>query len=662
LVHDDTEDLAAENARLREELRSLKARLSNSPVGSPSSEQVYQSIFRLSPSNITVTRFEDGTYYDVNDTFCRTIDVSRERALTESSLSLNLWVDRSARDKIKSLLKRDGAYTNVEIDYYTAGGVVLHMLQSAELVTIGDARYIIGVSTDITDRKQAEATLARERERLSVTLQSLSDGVLAVDADRRVEILNRVAAGFLGVAPTSALGQPVEGLLRLLDGTSREPVTDVFGTLLEDLDRTSPFVLVAKDGTERMVVVDGAPIATPEGRTGTVLVLRDVTVQLQMEEHLRKASRLESLGILAGGIAHDFNNVLMGIKSNITFARTRDAEEQERQEALEDVEAAVRHARDLTQQLLTFSRGGTPIRSNASVRELVEEVTGFALRGSAIGFELDLAQDLSAAEVDRSQISQVIENLVVNAAQAMAEGGSLRVTGDNTVVGDDSPLPLSAGRYVRISVEDTGPGIADLDLPRIFDPFFSKRPGGTGLGLSIVHSVVKRHDGCVQVQSQVGKGTRFDVYLPASDKAYERRHIGSSTPRFGNERILVMDDDAMVRRSLQRLLKQLGYRVEVVPDGNSAVEVFERALAQSTPFALVFLDLTVPGGTGGKDAARKLRQLSSTTPIVVSSGYSNDTVMANPQAYGFDACIAKPHQAEELRQVLDALLGEAQPD
>ena len=662
-MHDDTQELAAENARLREELRTLKARLSDSPRESPSSEQVYQSIFRLSPSVITVTRFEDGTYYDVNDAFCRTSGVAREQALTESSLSLNLWVDSSDRDKVKSLLERDGAYTNVEIDYCAAGGDILHTLQSAELVAIGDARYIIAISTDITERKQAEATLARERERLSVTMQSLSDGVVAVDANGCVEILNRVAAGFLGVDPASALGEPVEDLLLLLHGTSREPVADLFGTLLGSRDRTSPFVLVAKDGIERMVVVDGAPIATPGGTTiGTVLVLRDVTVQLRMEEHLRKASRLESLGILAGGIAHDFNNVLMGIKSNIAFARVPEVDEQERQEALEDVEAAVRHARDLTQQLLTFSRGGTPIRRNASVRELVEEVTGVALRGSSLQFELDLAQDLSAAEVDRSQISQVIESLVVNALQAMPEGGSLRITGDNTVVGDDNSLPLSAGPYVRISVEDTGPGIADLDLPRIFDPFFSKRPGGTGLGLSIVHSVVKRHGGCVQVQSQVGKGTRFDVYLPASDKAYERQRSGSSTPRYGNERILVMDDDAMVRRSLQRLLTQLGYRVEVAPDGNSAVEAFERALTQSAPFALVFLDLTVPGGAGGKDTARKLKQLSSATPIVVSSGYSNDTVMASPQDHGFDACIAKPHQTEELRQVLDAFLGAAQPD
>jgi PAS domain S-box-containing protein len=645
-------DVVAENRRLRDEVEALRSALRHGQAMPLSSEQIYESIFRLSPSIITVTRFEDGTYYDVNEAFCRATGYSRDGACTGSSLSLNLWVNPEDREKVKRLLETEGACSNVEIAFRKGDGTIMYALQSAELVTIGADRFIIAITTDITDRRRAEATLARERERLSITLQSHSDGVLVVDGAGCVERMNRAACVLVGVSESGALGRPVREALRVRD-PERQPVDDVVGALLSGGPSlsSSPHVLTCADGSERQVLLHASPIPTSAGVEGAVLVLRDVTVQLRMEEQLRKTARLESLGVLAGGIAHDFNNVLMAIKSNVSFARSTDIPRNERQEALADVEDAVRRGRDLTQQLLTFSRGGAPIKHDAPMGDLLADVTAFVLRGTSVRLSLDVSSDLMSVAVDRSQISQVIENLVVNAQQAMPDGGVLRITACNFDVDERMGLQLTAGRYVRLSFEDDGPGIAPADLPRVFDPFFSTKPGGTGLGLSIVHSVVRRHGGTVVARSTANSGACFDVYLPATVRTSDAPPV-SSEPLRGTERILLMDDDPNVRRAMQRALSLMGYRVDVVVDGREAVTAYERALVGPSPYALAILDLTVVGGTGGKEAAQRMRRIDPRAVIVVSSGYSDEGILADPCAHGFDACLPKPYDESELALVL----------
>ena len=645
-------DVVAENRRLRDEVEALRSALRHGQAMPLSSEQIYESIFRLSPSIITVTRFEDGTYYDVNEAFCRATGYSRDRACRGSSLSLNLWVNPDDREKVKRLLETDGACSSVEIAFRKRDGTTMHALQSAELVTIGADRFIIAITTDITDRRRAEATLARERERLSITLQSHSDGVLVVDGAGCVERMNRAACALVGVSESDALGRPAREVLRVRD-PERQPADDVVGALLSRGPSlsSSPHVLTCADGSERQVLLHASPIPTSAGVEGAVLVLRDVTVQLRMEEQLRKTARLESLGVLAGGIAHDFNNVLMAIKSNVSFARSTDVPRNERQEALADVEDAVRRGRDLTQQLLTFSRGGAPIKHDAPMGDLLADVTAFVLRGTSVRLSLDVCSDLTSVAVDRSQISQVIENLVVNAQQAMPDGGVLRITASNVDVDERMGLQLPAGRYVRLSFEDDGPGIAPADLPRVFDPFFSTKPGGTGLGLSIVHSVIRRHGGTVVARSTANSGACFDVYLPATVRTSGAPPV-SSEPLRGTERILLMDDDPNVRRAMQRALSLMGYRVDVVVDGREAATAYERALVGPSPYALAILDLTVVGGTGGKEAAQRLRRIDPRAVIVVSSGYSDEGILADPCAHGFDACLPKPYDESELALVL----------
>lgn len=646
-------DLVVENRRLREEVEALRSALRHGQTLPLSSEQIYESIFRLSPSIITVTRFEDGTYYDVNEAFCRVTGYPRETACSGSSLSLNLWVNPDDRARVLHMLETNGACSSVEIAFRKGDGTIMWALQSAELVTIGEDRFIIAITTDITDRQRAEATLARERERLSITLQSHSDGVLVVDGAGCVERINRAACVLVGVTESGAVGRPACEVLRVRDSQRQELVDDLVGALLSDgpSRSTSPHLITGADGSERHVLLHASPIPTSAGVEGAVLVLRDVTVQLRMEEQLRKTARLESLGVLAGGIAHDFNNVLMAIKSNVSFARSMDVPRDQRQEALADVEDAVRRGRDLTQQLLTFSRGGAPIKHDAPIGDLLADVTAFVLRGTSVRLLLDVSPDLMSVAVDRSQISQVIENLVVNAQQAMPSGGSLHISAANLDIDDQMGLQLPAGRYVRLSFEDDGPGIPAADLPRVFDPFFSTKPGGTGLGLSIVHSVVRRHGGTVVVRSNAENGACFDVYLPATAHASEPLPV-SSEPLRGAQRILLMDDDPNVRRAMQRALALMGYRVDVAADGQEAVSAYERALAGPSPYALAILDLTVVGGTGGKEAARRLRLIDPQAVIVVSSGYSDEGIMADPQAHGFNACLPKPYDESELALVL----------
>ncbi len=657
-------DLVAENRRLRHEVEALRAALRQGQALPVSSDQVYESIFRLSPSIITVTRFEDGTYYDVNEAFCRATGCSQEAARRGSSLSMNLWVNPGDRERVLRLLETDGACSGVEIAFRKGDGTIMHALQSAELVTIGADRYIIAITTDITERRRAEATLARERERLSITLQSHSDGVLVVDGAGRVERVNRVACSLVGMSESDLLGRPAREILRVRDPDGLKPFDDVVAVLLSGgpSHPFGPLVLTMGDGLDRHVVLHASPIPTGAGDDGAVLVLRDVTVQLRMEEQIRKTARLESLGVLAGGIAHDFNNVLMAIKSNVSFARSLDIPGAERQEALADVEDAVRRGRDLTQQLLTFSRGGAPIKRDAPMGDLLADVTAFVLRGTGVRLELDVSPDLMSVAVDRSQMSQVIENLVVNAKQAMPDGGVLRITACNVDVDEEMGLHLPLGRYLRMSFEDEGPGIPASDFPRLFDPFFSTKAGGTGLGLSIVHSVVRRHGGTVVVRSAASKGACFDVYLPAAAQASEAPLLPSEPPR-GSARILLMDDDPTVRRAMQRALSLMGYRVDLAVDGNEAVAAYERALAGPAPYALAILDLTVVGGTGGKEAAQKLRRVDPGAVIVVSSGYSDEGILADPHAHGFDACLPKPYDEQELAHVLRRVFSRhAKPD
>ncbi|MCK9460285.1 MAG: PAS domain-containing protein [Proteobacteria bacterium] len=523
-------------------------------------------------------------------------------------------------------------------------------------------RGTIGVSTDVTDRVETERALAEERGRLAATLSAVGDGVITTDLRGCVTTMNGIAERLTGWTQGEALGRPVGEVFRLVSHRTRAPLDNPVRAMLKLGERAARHVqdrrLVSRAGEEALVADTCAPIYGDAGEvTGALVVFQDVTRQRLLEEELARIEKLESVGVLAGGIAHDFNNILTAAMGSVTLAGRQEAGDPRVAKNLEAACRALERARGLTSQLLTFSKGGMPVKTLTSARALIEESTGFALHGSAAGRAFSIAEDLWPVEVDEGQISQVLQNLVLNASQAMPEGGVVRISAENVRVAADEGLPLEPGRYVRIGVADSGCGIPEENLDRVFDPYFTTKPGGSGLGLATTYSILRRHGGHVSVESTVGVGSTFRVYLPATARSREERVLDApadSEARSG--RVLLMDDDAVIREVATRMLESLDYTVEAVEEGAAAVETYCAALDGGRRFDAVIMDLTIVGGMGGRDAVRLLKERDRTAVVLASSGYSNDPVMSDHAAHGFDGVLPKPYTVAQLAAALRRLI------
>jgi len=385
---------------------------------------------------------------------------------------------------------------------------------------------------------------------------------------------------------------------------------------------------------------------------GRVWSFRDVTSQRKLEDELLKTQKLESLGVLAGGIAHDFNNILTAVMGNISLARMRVESGDKLDKWLGAAEKATERAKDLTQQLLTFSKGGAPVKQTISLEHSIRDSASFALRGAAVKPVFRFADDLWPVEADEGQMVQVFNNLFINASQAMSAGGIITITAANVQVASSDTLPLTAGNYVKITVADQGSGIPADHLRRIFDPYFTTKEHGSGLGLAVTYSVIRNHGGHIQVDSESGVGTCFTIFLAASGRAIEVALPVGEVRMAGKGRVLLMDDEDVVVAVGSEMLMELGYNVAFALDGAAAIEEFAKAREAGDPFDAVLLDLTIPGGMGGKDAIRLLREIDPSVWAIVSSGYSNDPVMAEFIDYGFNAVVSKPYKVAELGRAL----------
>ncbi|HTY21968.1 MAG TPA: ATP-binding protein [Desulfomonilaceae bacterium] len=508
--------------------------------------------------------------------------------------------------------------------------------------------------------KRTEEDLAAEKDRLAVTLRSIADGVISTDVTGRILMMNPVAEELTGWGLHEAIGQDLEEVFYIVNERTRErcpnPVERVLRT-----GRVSGLanhtVLISRAGTERIISDSGAPILDRGGNlVGAVLVFRDTTAQVRMEAELLKAEKLESVGLLAGGIAHDFNNLLTAVLGNLSLAKSAVDPNSHLFDRLNEAEKASYKAKDLTQQLLTFSKGGAPIKRTTRIERILADWVSFSLRGSNVRCEFNVPPDLRPVDIDEGQISQVINNLIINADQAMPHGGIIRVSARNVAIEPGDEPALAPGNYVQITVQDEGMGIPKHNLSRIFDPYFTTKPTGVGLGLSTSYSVMKRHDGLINVESQVGVGTAFHIYLPASHRAASMQSDREETPVTGKGKILLMDDDATVRCLTQELLETLGYEVQLAEDGHQATEQYVKANNSGIPFDAVILDLTIPGGMGGKEAIRLLQNVDPAVKAIVSSGYSNDPIMANFNQYGFSGVLVKPYGLKEISTVLHSVV------
>jgi PAS domain S-box-containing protein len=545
---------------------------------------------------------------------------------------------------------------------YHLAGQDIWLNEKVAIKRLGTDQWeLVGIITDITPQRGAEAALAAEKERLSVTLRAMSESVITTGVDGIVQFMNPAAAALTGWDEREACGHPVTKICCIENARTAElidlPVARVArGDVVVELPAQTR--LVTRANQRRMIEGCCAPIHAVDSKViGTVLVFRDVTDQDRLEQELVRATRLESVGVLAGGIAHDFNNILTAVMGNLTLAQLDLASDTPAAESLRSAEKAALRARDLTQQLLTFAKGGEPVRAAVRLDAIVREMTTFALHGSQVRATYDLAPDLWPADADKGQIGRVVQNIVINAVQAMPQGGTLRVAARNDALDEGAVPGLAAGNYIQIAISDTGVGIRPEHVARIFDPYFTTKQTGTGLGLAAVYSIVKKHSGHIDVESQVGQGTTFRLWLPAlhgETGGSDSRPPWSPARMTG--RVLFMDDEKIIRDLAVTLLKRFGLEVDCAVDGTEAIAKYQEARTAGKPFDLVIMDLTIPGGMGGLAAIGELRGIDPEVKAIVSSGYSSDPVMANYRAHGFVAMIAKPYEVNEFARVLREIL------
>ena len=506
------------------------------------------------------------------------------------------------------------------------------------------------------ERVRYEDEIAAEQELLAVTLRSIREGCITTDNDGRIVTLNPVAEHLTGWTQQEAADRPLNEVLHLTSIRGNRTL-DALRLSEKALQMEPQSMVVARDGIQRRVELSAAPIRARKNlKLGTVLVLRDVTDKQFLEEERHKAEKLESIGIAAGGIAHDFNNLLTAVIGNLSLSLM--GAEGAVKDRIEASKNAALRAQDLARQLLTFAKGGAPVKRTASLRQLVLDTIGFSLSGTNIRSAFTLPDDLWPADIDAGQISQVISNLAVNAVQVMERGGTLYVSGENVVVTEENAPPtLEPGRYVKVSVRDEGPGIPEEIQKKIFDPYFTTKPTGNGLGLATSYSIIKNHDGFIGVDSKPGQGAVFHVYLPASEKEVEPEVKRPAPVTRRNGKILVLDDEEVICELISYTLSSIGYTVIPSHNAETTLRLYKEAMEAGQPFDLVIMDLTIPGGMGGREAIQELRKIDPKVKAVVSSGYAMDPIMTQCRDYGFCGSIPKPFDLNLLESTVAEALG-----
>ncbi|MCD4701861.1 MAG: PAS domain S-box protein [Candidatus Aegiribacteria sp.] len=527
------------------------------------------------------------------------------------------------------------------------------LVQTIPLYEDEEITGTLSFGRNITERRKMEEALRESEEKYRTLVEQSHDGIYIYRENRFLFVNDRVCE-LTGYSKEELYDLDVWELIHPDDRAEIEKykinISNGIG-----IPNIYQIRVISKDGQIRFIEVS-VRIITYQGESTILGVGRDISDQLKLDEERQKNQRLESLGIFAGGLAHDFNNFLTGILGNISLAKTMTEPGSDIYRILSNSENASNKASSLTHQLLTFAKGGVPVRENLSINELLRQSADFVLSGSNVNASYDIPCDLWTVNADKGQISQVIQNIIINADQSMLDGGVVEINARNTEIDCDTSMQLNPGKYVKIEICDSGTGISEDHISNIFDPFYSTKKKGSGLGLTTAFSIIKKHDGNIIAKSRYGIGTAIIIHLPASTdkvignidkKDYSETHEG---------RILIMDDKDIVRTTISSMLEHLGYDIESARNGDEAIEKYRRARQNGEPFKLVILDLTVPGGKGGRETIEELRKIDPDIKAIVSSGYSTDPVMAHYKEYGFMGVIMKPYTLRKIESSIREIL------
>lgn len=627
-------------------------------------ERRYREIYNAPNEGILIHEVETGKVIDVNEGMLQMYGYPYSEAIKQDHSSLSAGFEPYSGKDAKRLVQQaieKGSHT-FRWRARRRDGSLFWAEVSLKYMVLEDRDSILAIVRDISLRQKTENELEAEKERLSVTLRSIGDGVITTDVDGRVELVNKVAEALTGWTQEEARNLPLDSIFNKVSEKNRKrsesPVTEVLasGTVT---GLTSNSLLISRDGREKYIADTAAPIRDRDSQIiGVVLVFRDVTEQSRLEKEILKGRKLESVGLLAGGIAHDFNNILTAVLGNINLVLSTLSSDDKEYRFLMEAEKASLRAKGLTRQLLTFAKGGEPVKKLADVVEIIKDSSSFVLRGSKVRCDYNFAENLWPAEIDADQISQVIQNLIINAKQAMPEGGFIEISAENEMVHAAQIGLLAEGAYIKLTVRDSGTGIPDEMLEVVFDPYFTTKEKGSGLGLAITHSIVANHSGHIEASSSKDQGTTITLYLPAtmdgvvvSQKAEAEDALAGTAAR-----VLIMDDDQMICTVASEMLSMKGFEATVTNGGEQAIRVFAEALANGSPFDLVIMDLTIPGGMGGQEAVKGILKLQPDAKVIVASGYSNDPILANYKDYGFCAAIIKPFHFTDFQKTLAEVL------
>ncbi len=636
LLVDETGKAAAENA-LRE------------------SEEYYRLLFNRSPAGIF--------YYDsdliiteCNDRFIDLLKSTREKLI---GLDMNVLQDGRVLPCIKTALNGvEGIYEGPYSATTGDADIVISMRTEPLVSETGEVRGGGGIVEDITRRFKVEEALEQSERRFKEMVDNSPSPLAVVDCFDNLVYVNSSFVHLFGYDKDEIGNLSSWWTIAYPDESYRKNVLRHWEREYSRVKKTGEirgpgeFRVSCRDNTVRNIEFHLMPVGEQ-----IVILMNDLTEYRIAEEELVKARKIESLGILAGGIAHDFNNILTSVVGNLSFAKEVLDDRDQLLEILSIAENASIRGKELTRQLLTFSRGGTPVCKSTSIIRLLKETADFVLSGSDVMCDFNIESDLRAADIDSGQISQVFQNLIINAVEAMPAGGVINVTAENYSAAENDPN-LSPGNYVRIVFSDKGKGIPGDIITSVFDPFFTTKKSGSGLGLSVTYSIIKKHRGYIRVRSNCEEGTVFELFLPASGSSEKFSSVSVNGYVFEGRRVLVMDDEELILKTSRRMLEMKKFIVDTALTGEEAVAKFNDAQTAGKSFDLVILDLTIPGGIGGREVISILKKNDPAVKAIVSSGYSSDPVMSNYSDYGFAGVVTKPYSFDDFFSVVVHVLDE----